>query len=271
MKNLGLCVGIILLAGLTGCATSQTTDAAAQATSSQPVQAAPPAPQMPSIQKILEETEQESLKQADSACQAKFPAQRGSFYQQKLCVFQAYAKYILPMEPDNQKMIEQDEESNLLAAAKQVDDGAMSVQDYDSYHLLCHKIVTRELQELAESDSRQGQENMLQAEANYDTQHGDQDSLTNETHDLAVLGLQDEQQALSNDRDRYEYCAGLHAKNLSDCDADKINFQADLATYQAMGASIPRTPQTASQPAAETLQQEDIQDDLDAIAGGVVP
>jgi len=143
----------------------------------------------------------------------------------------------------------------------------MSMDDFNNYTILCTKIMDAKANEEPVSFD-QGTDDQ---ELNYDKEQGDYVDAANVERQIAISNLQAQQQTLLDDKYEYEYCAGLHVKNLGECDPQKITFQTDLETYQAMAASIPQAPQSTSQPAPNNLQQEDIQDDLDAIAGGVVP
>jgi hypothetical protein len=262
--------GLIFLASLTGCASSQTNAAADQAANAPNSQAAPspPPPSAPSPEQIA----QQNSSIAAQDCRNTYPNARGSLFKLESCIFQAKEKYFFPLGSDTENSIASEYWSNLLAAAKQVDEGYMSMDEFNNYTLLCNKIMDAKANEepmpFNPPPDQPGELNNL---LNYSEEHGDYATVANVQRQIAITNLQAQQQILLNDQYEYEYCAGLHSKTLSDCGGQKITFQTDLATYQAMAAAIPQAPQSTSQSTPNNLQQQDIQDDLDAIAGGVVP
>lgn len=263
-----LCVAPFLF-GLSGCATTSATDAADQTTNIQPTQSAP-AVSTPAAPSPEESAEQNMIK-ARSICQTEYPFKRGTASKYQSCVSSAYQQYMYPFFTDYQRSVEDEGGNNLLAAAQEFDSGAMNMQEYTNYRALVKAILdAKATKDPPAPYPGPDQPSMLNNLLNYDEEHGNYDAVANDQRQIALAKLQIQQQSLVDDKYEYQYCAGLHAKNLSDCDPQKTTFQTDLATYQAMASSIPQAPQPTNQ-ANDTLQQEDIQDDLDAIAGGVVP
>ncbi len=264
-----LCSGASFLFGLSGCATTSATDATAQTTNIQPAQSAPTVstPVAPSP----EESAEQNMTKAQSVCQTEYPFKRGTASKYQSCVSHAYQQYMYPFFTDYQRSVEDEGGNNLLAAAQEFDSGAMNMQEYISYRSLVKTILDAKANEDPPSPyPAPDQPSMLNNRLNYDEELDNNADVANDEQQIAIAKLQIQQQTLVDDKYEYQYCAGLHSRNLSDCDLQKMTFQTDLSTYQAMASSIPQASQPTNQ-VTYTLQQEDMQDDLDAIAGGVVP
>ncbi len=277
---------LILLICLVGCTASQPSVSGVAVATSPPVQAeATPGP-------TPIEIADQNVAAANSICIARYPVKRGNFFQGQSCFIAAYRQYVFPFLTDHQSSVETEAEKKLLAGAYQIDTGAMSQQDWATYVAGVNKMIAAKLDEDDDSDNAgavqpsptENSDNAAPAEPigmqnagalqnvlNYDTEMGNAADVANDQRAIAVEQLQGQQQTLINDKNNYVTCAGLNAKDLDKCAPQKIAFQTDLATYQATAASIPQAPQSTSQPSTDNLQQEDIQDDLDGIAGGVMP
>jgi hypothetical protein len=214
---------------------------------------------------------QQNSVSAASACKRQFPFSAGSLTNRAACIDQAVQQYLYPIWSEGQKAIHSRFEKYIQEATNLVDDRKMSLQEYLAYARSANEIDQREWDASDQEDEMLDPDPPGRNSLNYDMEQGNQQDVEADEHNIAIYNLQNEQQAISDARDEYEYCAGLHTKDLSACAAQMVAVQTDLAMYQAMASNVPQVEQQEAPSPAQTLQQQEIQDDLDIIAGGAVP